>query len=50
VIAGGGDLICTDGAFLERFVAVVLEHQVGGAARKISISGITGRKLQACGR
>jgi hypothetical protein len=30
VIAGGGELIRTDGAFLERSVAVVLEHQVGG--------------------
>jgi hypothetical protein len=31
VTAGGGELNRTDGAFLERFVAVVLERQVGGA-------------------
>jgi hypothetical protein len=31
VIAGSGELIRADRAFVERFVAAALEHQVGGA-------------------
>ena len=31
VIAGSGELIRADRTFVERFVAVALEHQVGGA-------------------
>jgi hypothetical protein len=31
VVAGGGELVGAGATFFERFVAVALEHQVGGA-------------------
>jgi hypothetical protein len=31
VVAGGGEFVGARRAFLERFVAVTLEHEVGGA-------------------
>jgi hypothetical protein len=45
VIAGGRELVHASAAFLERFVAVALHHQL--AARQFSISGITYGKLPA---
>jgi hypothetical protein len=43
VIAVGRELVGADGSLLERFLAVALEHQVGGAP-DIDL-GITSPKL-----
>jgi len=48
VIAVGGKLVSARAALVERFLAVALEHQIGGAP-DIDL-GYHAGKLQACGR